>query len=255
VRKAWLDHLVLVFRSRPLTDDQLIAFSRQFGELDRVPAWHQYHVPGYPHVLVVSNVTENDKPIGVLGDGEAAWHTDMSYIDRPPTASLLHALEIPAMGGDTYWMNMYAAYEALPSALKRRVAGLTLNHDSSTDSSGVLRPGCRPVRDVSEAPGAKHPLVRRHPETGRPALYLGRRLNAYVMGWNLADSEALLDELWAHCSSDEFAYRHRWKAGDLIMWDNRCTMHRRNPFDKDARRIMHRTEIIGDVPIGAAVVA
>ena len=121
VRRAWLEHLVLVFRGRSLNDDQLCAFSRQFGTLDAVPAWHQYHVPGQPNVLIVSNVKEQGKPIGVLGDGEAAWHTDMSYIPLPPTASLLHALEIPDSGGDTYWMNMYAVYEALPEALKRRI--------------------------------------------------------------------------------------------------------------------------------------
>ena len=250
MRRAWLEYLVLVFRGARLSDDQLVAFSSQFGTLDRVPSWHQYHVPDYPQVLVVSNVREEGKPIGVLGDGEAAWHTDMSYIELPPTASLLHALEIPAAGGDTYWMNMYAAYEALPANMKRRAASLQLNHDSSTDSSGVVRPGHEIVGDVSQAPGARHPLVRLHPETRRPALYLGRRLNAYVVGLSVADSEALLDELWAHCMRDELVYRHRWRVGDLIMWDNRCTMHRRDPFDKAARRIMHRTELIGDVPLG-----
>jgi len=252
VRRAWLDHLVLVFRGRSLSDDQLCAFSRQFGTLDAVPAWHQYHVPGQPNVLIVSNVKEQGKPIGVLGDGEAAWHTDMSYIPLPPTASLLHALEIPDSGGDTYWMNMYAVYEALPAALKRRIAGLALNHDSSTDSSGEVRPGHKPVVDASQAPGVKHPLVRLHPETKRPALYLGRRLHAYVVGLSVAESEALLDELWKHALDDRFVFRHRWQVGDLLMWDNRCTMHRRDPFDKAARRIMHRTELIGDAPVGVA---
>lgn len=249
LRAAWLEHLVLVFRHQNLSDAALVAFSRRFGELDTVPGWEPFSPDGFPEVLTISNVTQGDAAIGVLGDGEAAWHTDMSYMDQPPPASVLHSLEIPAEGGDTCFMSMYAALDDMPAGLREEIAGKILNHDSSYDSSGKLRSNQAPVSDVSQAPGAHHPIIRAHPETGRPALYLGRRLNAYVIGQEVADSEALLDRLWTHCDQEKFTYRHRWQPGDLVMWDNRCTMHRRDPFDPAARRIMHRTQIKGDAPV------
>ena len=252
LRAAWLEHLVLVFRDQHLSDAALVAFSRRFGDLDTVPGWEPFSPQGFREILTISNVTEDDTAIGVLGDGEAAWHTDMSYLDRPPPASLLYSLEIPAEGGDTYYMSMYAALDGMPADLRREIASKSLNHDASYDSSGTLRATHHEVRDVSPAPGAHHPIVRAHPETGRAALYLGRRLNAYVVGESVADSEALLDRIWAYCDQQKFTYRHRWRPGDLVMWDNRCTMHRRDPFDPAARRIMHRTQIKGDAPVVAA---
>jgi taurine dioxygenase len=252
LRAAWLDHLVLVFRGQQLSDAALVAFSRRFGKLDTVPGWEPFSPEGFPEVLTISNVTQGDAAIGVLGDGEAAWHTDMSYMDQPPPASVLHSLEIPDQGGDTCFMSMYAALDDMPADLRQAITGKTLNHDASYDSSGKLRSTHEDVRDVSQAPGAHHPIIRAHPETGRPALYLGRRLNAYVVGETVADSEALLDRLWAYCDQEKFVYRHRWQTGDLVMWDNRCAMHRRDPFDPTARRIMHRTQIKGDAPVVAA---
>ena len=252
IRAAWLDHQVLAFRGQKLSDAALVAFSRRWGELDTVPGWEPFSPDGFPEVLTISNVTQGETAIGVLGDGEAAWHTDMSYMDRPPPASVLYGLETPAEGGDTCYMSMYAALDEMPADLRREITGKILNHDSSYDSSGKLRATHATVRDVSAAPGARHPIVCAHPETGRAALYLGRRLNAYVVGETVADSEALLDRLWAHCDQPKFTYRHRWQPGDLVMWDNRCTMHRRDPFDPAARRVMHRTQIKGDAPVVAA---
>ncbi|NQV54685.1 MAG: TauD/TfdA family dioxygenase [Rhodospirillales bacterium] len=251
VRAAWLEHLVLLFRGQSLNDEKLVAFSKQFGELDSVPTWDQFHSPGHAQVLVISNVIEAGKAIGVLGDGEAAWHTDMSYIERPPTASILHAHEIPDTGGDTSWINMYAVLDAVPPELRAEIEGLELNHDATHDSSATLRPGLDAVADVSRMPGARHPIIRRHPESGRPALYFGRRLNAYVVGMEIEQSEALLDRLWTYCSEDKFIFCHQWQLGDVVMWDNRCTMHRRGSFDPAQRRIMHRTEIIGEKPSAA----
>jgi taurine dioxygenase len=252
VHRAWLDRLVLVFRGQSLSDAALVRFSRRFGELDSVPGWEPFSPAGFPEVLTISNVTDGDRAIGVLGDGEAAWHTDMSYIDLPPPASLLHSHEIPAVGGDTWYMNMYDALATLPDDLRRAIAGRTLNHDASHDSSGKLRANHRKFGDVSEAPGARHPMVARHPETGRPALYLGRRLHAWIVGESVAGSDALLDRLWTHCRDGAFVYRHRWQVGDLVMWDNRCTMHRRDPFDPAARRVMHRTQVNGRESVVAA---
>lgn len=252
IRAAWLDHQVVLFRGQDLSDDDLVAFSRRFGDLDTVPGWEPFSPEGHPEVLIVSNVQEDGTTIGVLGDGEAAWHTDMSYIDLPPPASVLYSLEVPETGGDTSFMSMYAALDTLPDDLRAEIAGLVLNHDSSHDSAGNLRSNHSGFADVSTAPGARHPIVRTHSETGRPALFLGRRLHAWVVGAPVAQSEALLDRIWTHCEGGDFVYRHRWRAGDLLMWDNRCTMHRRDPFDARARRVMHRTQFKGTEPVEAA---
>jgi taurine dioxygenase len=252
IRQAWLDHQVLVFRGQHLTDAQLTAFSRQFGDLDSVPGWEPFSPAGHPEVLIISNVQEDGATIGVLGDGEASWHTDMSYLDRPPPGSLLYSLEVPDIGGDTRFMSMYAALDALPPDLCTAIEGKSLNHDSSHDSAGNLRSNRTAFEDVSGAPGARHPIVHAHPETGRPALFLGRRLHAWVVGETIEASETLLNRIWKHCTRDEFTYRHQWQAGDLLMWDNRCTMHRRDPFDAQARRIMHRTQLKGVDSVEAA---
>jgi len=198
-----------------------------------------------PELYVVSNVIENGEPIGSLGSGEAYWHTDMSYLDDPPKASMLYALEVPPAGGDTAFVNMYSVYEALPADLQRRISGLRVKHDGTYNSGGYMRQGVTPSDDPREAPGTFHPLVCTHPETGRSMLYLGRRRNAYLEGFDLDASEALLDELWAYVERPEFSWHNEWRVGDLVLWDNRCTMHRRDPFDPAARRVMHRTQIKG----------
>ncbi len=245
VHSAWLDHQVLLFRGQHLTDGELIAFSRRFGALDLAPNQEngQRYVSGYPELYVVSNVIENGQAIGSLGSGEAVWHTDMSYQVDPPKASVLYALEVPPSGGDTGFVNMYKAYEALPDAMKARLAGLRVKHDGTYNSGGYLRQGVTATDDPVAAPGTLHPLVCTHPETGRRMLYLGRRRNAYIEGLPLAESEALLDEIWAYATRDELSWYNHWQVGDLVMWDNRCTMHRRDPFDASARRVMHRTQI------------
>jgi taurine dioxygenase len=140
---------------------------------------------------------------------------------------------------------MYLAYETLPPATKERIAGLRAIHDATYNSAGMMRKGMKEVTDPREAPGSRHPLVIRHPDTGRPALFLGRRRNSYVPGLSLSDSDALLDALWAHATKDEFTFRQVWQQHDLILWDNRCTLHRRDAFDPQARRVMHRTQIKG----------
>jgi taurine dioxygenase len=247
IRRAFGGHSVLLFRGQRLCDDDLIAFSRRFGALDWAPVQEngRRFVPGKPEIYVVSNVIENGVAIGSLGAGEAAWHTDMSYLEDPPMASMLYALEVPPAGGDTAFCNMYSAYEALPEALKRRIAGLALKHDATYNSGGYLRAGASATDDPRTSPGTVHPLVCTHPETGRKCLYLGRRRNAWLVGLAPAASEELLDELWSFATRPAFAWSLRWRVGDLVLWDNRCTMHRRDPFDPAARRIMHRTQIKG----------
>jgi taurine dioxygenase len=248
IERAWRDHLVLLFRDQQLSDADLIAFSRRFGALDHAPVQEsgRRFVGGMPELYIVSNVVENGEPIGSLGNGEAVWHTDMSYTEQPPKASALYALEVPPTGGNTSFVNMYAVYDALPDALKQRIAGLRVKHDGTYNSGGFVRQGVIPSDDPREAPGALHPIVYTHPETGRPALYLGRRRNAYVEGMALAESEALLDELWDQVERSPFTWTNVWRPGDIVLWDNRCTMHRRDPFDPNSRRVMHRTQIKGE---------
>ncbi len=247
IHRAWLDHLVLLFRGQTLNDDDLTAFARRFGELDLAPIQEngRRFVDGYPEIYVVSNVIENGVAIGSLGSGEAVWHTDMSYLDDPPKASMLYALEVPPTGGNTGFTNMYRAYDELPDPLKRRIAGLRLKHDGTYNSGGYVREGITATDDPVASPGTYHPVVCTHPETGRRCLYLGRRRNAYIEGLSLPDSEALLDELWQCATREELSWYNQWRVGDLVLWDNRCTMHRRDPFDAGSRRIMHRTQMKG----------
>ena len=240
--------LVVVARNQHLSDPELIAFSRNFGDLDP-PGPNPYGEPfnkAYPEINVISNVVENGRPIGGLGAGEAAWHADMTYIEIPPKAAILHALEIPSNGGgNTYFADMYAAYATLPDALKVAAEGRVAVHDASRNSAGILRKGYKDVTDVRESIGAHHPLVRTDVKTGRRALFLGRRRNSYVIGLEVPESEALLDQLWAHATQPQFTMCHVWQVGDVLMWNNLSVLHRRDPFDAHARRIMHRTQIKG----------
>lgn len=250
IHSAWLDHLVVLVRGQQLTDQDLIGFSRRFGELDWAPVQEtgRRFVDGHPEIYVVSNVIENGTPIGSLGSGEAVWHTDMSYLEIPPKASMLYALTVPPAGGDTHFCNMYAAYDSLPGALRERISGLNLKHDATYNSGGYVRQGITAVDDPLSSTGVYHPLVTTHPETGRKALYLGRRRNAYIGGLARAQSEALLDELWSYATKDELTWRTEWKPGDLVLWDNRSTMHRRDAFDPAFSRTLHRTQIKGEAP-------
>jgi taurine dioxygenase len=244
ILSAWARHLVLRFRGQRLDEDLLLAFSRRFGTLDKAPinaAGTRDHTN--PYVLIVSNVIEDGKAIGSLGAYESQWHADMSYNEQPPAGSLLYAVEVPPVGGDTGFINLNRAYETLPPDLKAAIARRVCTHDSSRNSAGELRAGCEEVTDPRTAPGAVHPLVRPHPVSGRPLLYLGRRRNAYVHGLPVDESDALLDRLWAHATAPAHAWHQRWRVGDLVLWDNFATVHRRDAFDPGARRLMLRTQI------------
>jgi taurine dioxygenase len=259
IRAAWLANLVLRFRGQPMTDAQHMAFTHQFAELEFNPAKlieKQYGVSTQtdgrnskipPEISVISNIIEDGKAIGGLGDGEAFWHTDSSFVDVPPAASLLRSLECPppSAGGATSFLNCYSAYDTLPDATKQRIDGLTIIHAATHSSGGRAHQGFETVEDVSKVPGARQPMVRTHPETGRKSLFLGRRINAYVIGLPVAESEELLDELWAHMVQDRFTWTQEWRVGDLVWWDNRCAMHRRDAFDPATRRLMHRTQLKG----------
>lgn len=253
---AWLDHLVLRFRDCSIDDRQHVALARRFGELDFNPGTRltgKVYVEGIPEIVRISNIVQDGRAIGELGAGEADWHTDMCFINEPPSASLLRSLEVPGQGGQTSWLDMYGAYETLPDELKRAIVGHSIKHDAVYASAGKQRPGtvAPESRDIRDIPGAVHPIVRTHPETGRRCLYLGKRFNAYVVGLPLAESEALLDRLWHHLSAlpARHIWTQNWRVGDLIMWDNRCTMHRREAFDGAERRLLHRVVVKGSRPV------
>ena len=253
ITKAWNENLVLRFRNQHLSDADLIRFSSYFGELDP-PGPNPYGVtflPEFPEINVISNVKDDTGvPIGNLGDGEAVWHADMTYIDNPPEAGILYALEVPVGQGDTYFANMVAAYNDLPPDLRVAIEGKTLIHDAAHNSAGMLRKGYEEITDVKLTPGARHPLAYED-KHGRVSLFLGRRPHAYIVGMEESDSDSLLDALWAHATRPKYSWHNEWQKGDLVMWQNRMVMHRRDAFDPSTRRVMHRTQLKGKSPIAA----
>ena len=255
INEVWLATGALLFRGQSLTDKQLLAFAKKFGDLEFPPSkllslrksvGSSNEISS--HINVISNVVENGQPIGQLGAGEAYWHTDSAFVEEPPAASVLYAIEIPSKGGNTSVANMTKAWDSLDPILRAAIRGKKAKHDYTYTSVGERRKDFPEVLDPREAPGPTHPIVRTHPDTGRESLYLGRRLNCYILGLSLNESEKLLDQLWKHAVKPEFTYEHVWQVGDVLMWDNRCTMHRREAFDKSERRIMHRAQVKGERP-------
>lgn len=240
--------VMLVRGQESMSDAQFEAFSARFGELDPPPnqGVGRKSVPGFPNLYVVSNELDGaGEPLGALGYGEAVWHTDMSYLPVPPIASMLLARKLPDWGGNTWAAGMCAAYENLPAALKERANTLSIKHDGTRDSGGNLRKGVEDDDDPRTSRGQPHPAVIRDPGTGKPALFLGRRPRAHVVGLPLAASEALLDELWGCAILPTNVYEHRWRVGDVLIWSNYSTMHRRDEFDQRSIRRMHRSQIKG----------
>ncbi len=254
LREAWKQHLVLLFRGQTgLTDEELIAFTRVFGPLQAAP--NSEVTAGFgsfrdvpPEVTIISNIEVDGRQIGALGAGEADWHTDMSFIEEPPAGSCLYAIEIPPAGGNTAFTNMHRALDTLEEETADTVRDARCVHDESLTSTGAQRQGVPPVADVRETPGASHPVLRTHPDTGRKALFLGRRRNAWLVGFDVEESERLLDRLWTHAADASHVWEHRWREGDIVLWDNRAVMHRRDPFDPETRRLMHRTQVAGGRP-------
>jgi taurine dioxygenase len=248
IYEAWLTFGVLRIRGQQLNEDELQAFSSRFGPLEEIPMGR---LPESERVKIknryvtqLSNIIQNDKPIGGLGNAEASWHSDMTYVDNPPPASVLLGIEIPDKGGDTYFADQNAALTAIPVELATRLKDFSIKHNAAHTSIGKLRPGFAPFDDPRNAPGAKHPVISTHPETGKQALYLGRREWAYMPGLELAESEALLDEIWSYAALTENVWQQQWQPFDLIIWDNRRVLHRRDNFDQNARRLMKRCQVL-----------
>ena len=251
IQKAWDENLVLIFKNQELNDPQLIKFSKYFGNLD-LPAPNPYGInfsPDHPEINVISNVKEKGKPIGILGDGEATWHADMTYNEIPPKGAILYSLEVPKDQGDTHFSNMIAAYENMPESLIKKIEDKFLIHDASHNSAGQLRKGYKENSDPSLTPGAKHPIIFKDLKTKKKSLFLGRRPHAYIVGMNIDESEKLLNELWAYATQKKFTFTHRWENNEVLMWKNLFVLHKRDSFSSNTRRVMHRTQISGDLRI------
>lgn len=259
VNAAWADHSILLFRNQTLSDEELLNAARLFGTpqpvafrlLNKNPDQRDVK---YPEIIAVSNREKDGTEVmdnAGLGDAEVQWHSDNSYIEAPPKGSMLYALVIPEVGGDTGFCSQYASYDALPEDMKTKIEGLRAKHDASRNSGGFLRPGFEIPETEDDVPGPFHPIVRTHPVTKRKALYLGRRRDypsQFIQGWNEKDSTEMLNYLWDHASQEKFVWMHKWREGDLILWDNRCAMHRRAATDPKLPRILHRTQLSGEKP-------
>ena len=232
---VWRGHAVLVFRNQAATPDAQLAFSRRLGVLDPAPAFdgESSHLPGYPEVAVVSNIIDDGVAIGGLGDSELDWHSDMTYEPLPPAACLLCAREVPSRGGDTYFLDMRAAWQALPAQARNSAARAHIFHDRAFTSAGTRRRGAR------SGEGAWHAVRRIDPLTGEPSLLLGRRSNRRIT----CNDPTLLETLWQSAANEEHVYRHAWRPGDVVLWNNLAVMHRRDAFDPSARRLLLRTQI------------
>ena len=246
--KAWLEFGVLRIRGQSLSDGELQRFSNRFGPLEEIPygkiSEEEKQKIKNRYVTVISNIEVDGKPIGGLGNKEATWHSDMTYIENPPPASILMSLEVPEFGGDTHFSDQKAAYLGLPDELVARIENLSIKHNAAHTSVGDLRRGFDPIKDPREAPGAIHPIVRTHDETQEKMLYLGRRELAYVVGFALEESEQLLNEVWRYAAMSENVWTQQWEIGDVIIWDNRRVLHRRDGFDQSQRRLMKRCQVM-----------
>jgi taurine dioxygenase len=249
ILNTWHKHLVILFRNQSLSEDDQIRFAQRFGELQkrtRPPeAINESGHTKYPQLtMLVSNIRENGKLIGSLPDGEMHFHSDQCYLEKPATGTFLYALEVPSEGGDTLFLNMYKAYEELPSELKARVDGRKALNAYLYDSTTRAVNGSKV--DFTAHPHFIQPIVRTHPDTKRKALYVNRLMTFTVDGMDEGESGALLNKLFDHIEEDRFIYAHHWRVGDLVLWDNRCTLHARTDFSDKERRLLRRYTVLGD---------
>ena len=247
IRQAFLDHKVIFFRGQALDDPQLLAFSAIFGEVlfdGRPVDYHRELDTDYPGLIdVVSNVEIDGKPIGALGNGEAMWHTDT--MPMPNSALILHGLEVPESGSNTRFINTAEAYRSLPDGLKEKIDHKIVVHGRRNYNLVVGEN--EEEFDRSQSPGPWFPLVRRHGETGEQALFLGRETDGYIVGLPVEESDDLLSQIWAHVLNPVYLWEHKWQKGDVLVWDNRCTLHSRGAVSAGRRR-MHRTTVAGEWP-------
>ena len=243
IRRAWLDHLVVVFRGRELNQEDQERFCNAFGAFERVKSGRAMD-DANPHVMYVSNVTDEGLKT-TLEDGEMWFHSDQCYFEQPVSATVLYAEEIPSRGGNTRFANCYAAYETLPERIKRRIDDRRALNAYDYGDQMQIKDGARPA----DAPQFVHPVVRTHPETGRKAIYVNRLMTEHIVNMNRDESDEILATLYRHVEQPRFVYEHVWRPRDLVMWDNSCSVHARTDFDPAERRKLRRMTVKGDRPV------
>ena len=241
IRKLWAEHKLLLFRGQSFDEAALVAFSRQFGDLE-IHVREEYLSPEHPEVLYVSNIERDGRRIGILSDNEVGWHYDQIYLPKPAVGSLLMADTLPPAGGNTEFADMCAAWEALPTGTRAKLDGCLANQSYEAFNSTYSVPTNN--KQKARSPDIHHPIVRTHPVTNRKALYLCPGMTTEIVGWDATESEEMLEFLFEWTTRPEFVYSHQWQPGDAVMWDNACTMHRRDPFDPQHERLMKRTTIL-----------
>ena len=243
IRHALFDNCIILFRGQVISEDDQVGFASRLGELGKVLHKHQGASKHHPGVMFISNIKENGELIGALPDGEMMFHSDQCYVERPTAVSMLYAMEVPSKGGNTVFANMYAAYDALPADLKHCLEGKTAVNVYDYDNAATQRAAVS-----ASAPRWAHPIVRIHPATGRKALYVNRLMTESIVGMPRDESERILAQLFDHSENPAWIYEHFWKPGDLIAWDNRCSLHARTDFDASERRLMRRCVVLGEIP-------
>ncbi len=243
IRQAWYANCILLFRGQSITEEQQVAFGATFGELGRVLNKHGGASRHHPGVMFVSNVRENGELIGALPDGEMMFHSDQCYVARPSAAAMLYAMEVPSKGGNTLFANAYKAYDAVPAELKAKLEGARAVNVYDYANAATHRGTAS-----AEAPRFAHPVFRTHPETGKRALYVNRLMTESIVGWDKAEGDRVLAQLFDLQENPAWIYEHVWKPGDLLVWDNRCALHARSDFDASERRLMRRCVVLGEIP-------
>jgi taurine dioxygenase len=247
IRQAWFDHNILLFRKQQLSEDDQVGFAERFGELAKLINKNDGMTKN-PAVMFISNIRKDGKLIGALPDGEMYFHSDQCYVERPCAATMLYSIEIPSHGGNTLFANMYQAYDTLPEEMKRRIAGRKAMNFYDYDGSATVRPS-GDANVNKEAPHYAHPIVRTHPATGRKALYVNRLMTQYIVDMPRDESDKILQFLFEHQEQRRFVYEHVWTPGELMLWDNRCSLHARSDFDAKERRMLRRVTILGEKPV------
>jgi taurine dioxygenase len=242
IEDVWHENLVVVLRDQVLSEDDQVRFAKRFGPLS-VSHTRRFNTDN-PAVMLISNIRENGEPIGALPDGEMHFHTDQCHQEKPAKGSMLYSIEIPSKGGNTLFANCYRAYETLPEKIKAQIAGKKAINAYDYDAASRTR-GSKIREGI---PYQAHPMVRTHPVTKRKALYVNRLMTVAIEGMEAEESDALLNDLFDHQEQPEFVYEHVWRLNDLVLWDNRCTLHARLDFDPSERRLMRRVVIAGDKP-------
>ena len=241
IRELWAEHKLLLFRNQSFTEAGLVGFSRHFGDLE-IHVREEYLSPEHPEILYVSNIERDGRRIGILSDNEVGWHYDQIYLPKPAVGSLLMADTLPPEGGNTEFADMCAAWDALPEETRSRLDGALANQSYEAFNQAYSVPTNN--KQKARSPDIHQPIARTHPVTGRKALYLCPGMTTEIVGWDLAESEEMLAFLFEWTTKPEFVYSHAWQPGDALMWDNACTMHRRDPFDPQHDRLMKRTTIL-----------